>query len=290
MTITTPLDQLSGDIWINGNFVKWQDAKIHILTHSLHYSGGVYEGERAYRGKIFKLEEHVERLQNSAENMLLKVPFNFYEIIEAHLEILKRNNIDNAYIRPLIFRGSESLNMSNKMLSSNLMIVAIPSLEKLQKDLNIHISKWRKPHPDALPPQVKSCGHYNMMIVALEEAKALGYDDAILLDWRGYITECTTTNIFFVKNNQLITPIADAFLNGITRQTIIKLAKELGFEIKEKYIELNEITNYDEFFLTGTSAEVKFVASIDINGNKKNFEENKITKLLQQEYANLVHK
>lgn len=288
MTIM-PIDKLTGYIWINGELVQWQDAKIHIFTHGLHYSGGVFEGEMAYSGEVFKLEEHTDRLIASAKVMQMESPYSFDEIIDAHKLVIKKNNIRNAYVRPLIWRGAESLNLTNKVLSVNLMIAAIPSTPKPEKSFNLHISKWQKPHPDSMPPQVKSSGHYNMMIVSQMEAKALGYDDAILLDWRGFVAECTTTNIFFVKGDQLITPIADAFLNGITRQTVIGLAKKLGLEVKEKHFGLEKLEKYNECFMTGTAAEVKSVKSIDLGHKKIIFENNRITSLLHQEYASLVN-
>ncbi len=288
MTIM-PIDKAECYIWINGELVQWQDAKVHVLTHGLHYSGGVFEGEKAYSGEVFKLEEHTDRLISSAKVMQLEVPYNFDEIISAHKIIIKKNNIHNAYVRPLIWRGAESLNLTNKTLSINLLIAAFPSTPRSEKSLNLHISKWRKPHPDAMPPQVKSSGHYNIMIVSQMEAKSLGYDDAILLDWRGFVAECTTTNIFFVQENQLITPIADAFLNGITRQTVIELAKKLGLEVKEKHFGLEKLEKYNECFITGTAAEIKSVSSIDLGPKKIVFEDNKITSLLHQQYISLVN-
>lgn len=294
MTITF-LDELSGYIWINGELIKWQDAKIHILTHSLHYAGAAFEGERAYNGKVFKLEEHTKRLIASAESLRMKLPYSFDEIIEAHELVIKKNDIQDAYVRPLVFRGSESLNITNKSLSVSLMVAAIPSMRMFSDNLNIHVSNWRKPHPNSCPPQVKSSGHYNMTIVAQEEAKAAGYDDAILLDWRGYIAECTTTNIFFAIGNTLVTPIADAFLDGITRRVVIELAKELGFEVKEQYVELESIRQYDECFITGSALEIKRVGSVtitDVDGElvKVNFQDNRISKALQSAYYDLVRR
>ncbi|WPY00182.1 Branched-chain-amino-acid aminotransferase [Candidatus Trichorickettsia mobilis] len=285
---TTFLDQLSGYIWLNGDLVKWQDARVHALTHSLHYAGAVFEGERSYGGRVFKIHEHTERLLASASTMQMQVPYSFDEIIAAHESIIVKNKISDAYIRPLVWRGAESLNLTNKSLSINFMIAAIASSPKPADNVSLHISRWRKPHPDSWPPQVKSSGHYAMMLVALEEAKLQGYSDAILLDWRGYIAECTTTNIFFVYKDRVITPIADSFLNGITRQTIISLAKKLGLEVQEKHISLSDIEKYDECFLTGTAAEIKLVNSIALHSLQITFADNRITSLLQQEYAALT--
>ncbi len=277
-------------IWINGELIKWEEAKIHALTHSLHYSGAAFEGERAYEGKVFKLAEHTNRLIESARSLQMQEPYSFEEIIDAHKLIIKENRLVNCYIRPLIWRGGESLNMTNKMLSVNLMIATVHLTPRAEKNFDLNISRWRKPHPNSLPPQVKSSGHYNMNIVSQSEAKADGYDDAIMLDWRGYVAECTTTNIFFVQDQQLITPIADAFLNGITRQTIIELAKKLGLAVKEKYIKIEELDSYEECFMTGTALEVRGVNSITLTEKKIVFEYSKITQLLKKEYANLVRK
>jgi branched-chain amino acid aminotransferase len=288
MTFAT-LDKLTaGYIWLNGELVPWQDAKIHALNHGLHYAGSVFEGERSYEGKIFKIEEHTDRLLNSAKTMYLDVRFSKNEIIDAHQLLIEKNKIMDSYIRPLIFRGPESLNISNPNLSTNVLIAAIPITKKSKPDLKIHLSKWTKPHPSAVPPQVKSSGHYNMMIVAQMDAKHLGFDDALLLDWRGFVAECTTSNIFFARQDVLITPIADAFLDGITRQTIINIAKNLGLQVKESYIEQEDIKNYSECFVTGTAIEVAGVSSITLPQETIKFNENKIGSLMKAEYAKLA--
>ncbi|WP_341752822.1 MULTISPECIES: branched-chain amino acid transaminase [unclassified Candidatus Tisiphia] len=284
------LNQLSGYIWINGRFIAWQEAKIHALTHSLHYSGGVFEGEKAYNGKIFKLEEHTQRLIESAKSLSIEVPYSFEEIIEAHQLLITKNNIKDAYIRPLIWLGSESLNLTNVNLSVNLLIAAVPSTLRPSGALSLHIAHWRKCHPNSLPPQCKSSGHYNMMIVCQKEAKSLGYDDAILLDWRGYVAECSTANIFFVKDDQLFTPIADSFLNGITRQTIIELANDLNIKVIEEYITPDRVGEFNECFMTGTAVEVKGIKSINLGERNVIFEDSKITNLLKKEYNYLVCK
>ena len=289
MTITST-DQLSGYIWFDGNLVDWTDAKIHVLTHSLHYSGAAYEGERAYNGKVFKLAEHTRRLLESAKTLQLEVRYSFDDIIKAHELVLKKNEIKDAYVRPLIWRGSESLGLASKMLTTHMLIAAVPSTPRQVNGLNLHISRWQKSHPQAMPVQCKSSGHYNMMIVAEKEAFSSGFDDALLLDWRGYIAECTTTNIFFCKDKKIVTPIPDAFLNGITRQTVIELAKNMGLEVTEGYLEPKDIEKFDECFITGTAAEVKGIGSIDIGNKKVVFNENEITQTLQQAYANLVRR
>ncbi|WP_341789352.1 branched-chain amino acid transaminase [Rickettsia endosymbiont of Polydrusus tereticollis] len=283
------LEQSAGYIWINGKLISCLDAKINVLTHSLHYSGAVFEGERAYNGKVFKLKEHTIRLIKSAEALKLQVPYSVDEIIEAHKLVIEKNNIKDAYVRPLIWCGSESMNISHESLSVNVMVVAIPSEPRFPAEgINVHISRWRKASPDSLPPQCKGAGHYSTMIVSIREATALGYDDAILLDFRGYIAEFTSSNIFFVKDNTLYTPIADAFLNGITRQTIIEIAKKLGIEAKEEYIKLEDIENFTECFATGTAVEIQKIRSIDLGNKKITFKDHKITDSLKKEYDKLV--
>ena len=288
MIITLP-QQLSKYIWLNGEIIDSHQANLHLLTHSLHYSGGVFEGERSYNGKVFKLEEHTERLLNSAKIMQLEVPFNFDQIIKAHQIFIKQNEIIDAYVRPMIFRGCESLNMTNDSLSVNLMITATHS-RSASKDthFNLHISKWRKPAEDSFPAQVKSSGHYNMIIVAQKEAKFSGFDDAVMLDSKGFIAESTTANIFFVKDGILYTPIADRFLNGITRQTVIEIAAEHNIKTIEKRIELGDVSRFDECFVTGTAVEIKYVNSIAIEGQKVVFESSEITDFLKNKYHKLV--
>ena len=291
--VTDPLahsNQLFRYMWVNGKLVESHDAKVDALTHSLHYSGGVFEGEKAYNGKVFKLEEHTKRLLESAKTLRLEVPYSFEDIINAHYLLIEKNNIKDAYIRPLIWQGSESINLTHPIISVNLLIAAVPTNPRPATPLSLHLSRWRKPHPNSLPVQCKSSGHYNMLILCQKEAKSLGFDDAILLDWQDNVAECTTTNIFFVKNGHLHTPIADYFLNGITRQTIIGLAKGLNIDVSEERISVDQISKFDECFITGTAMEVREVKSIDIGGQNIVFAENKITNLFKQEYDTLVGK
>ncbi|WP_375327296.1 branched-chain amino acid transaminase [Candidatus Tisiphia endosymbiont of Nemotelus uliginosus] len=275
-------------IWINGEFIAVNDAKISVLTHSLHYSGGVFEGERAYNGAVFKLEKHTTRLLESAKILHLDVPYSADDIIKAHHLLIEKNNIKDAYIRPLIWHGSESLNITNPALSVNLLIAAINSAPKPSTSLNLHIAQFRKPHPNSLPPQCKSSGHYNMMITIQKEAKSLGYDDAIVLDWQGLIAECTVANIFFVQDEQLFTPIADRFLNGITRQVVLDIARTIGLEVKEARITIEQLKEFKEGFITGTSVEIKGINSINCGKETVMFKEDKITNLLKAKYRELV--
>lgn len=282
-------DQNIGYIWINGDLIPCESAKIHVLTHSLHYSGAVFEGERAYNGKVFKLREHSKRLIKSAEALGLKVPYNIEELMEAHELLMEKNKIQDAYIRPLVWCGSESLNITNPNLSTNVLIAAVPSMPRsFNEGVNLHIGRWRKAAPDMMPTQSKSAAHYNMAITSKKEAKALGYDDALLLDYEGYIAECTTTNIFFVKENILYTPIADRFLDGITRQTIIEIAKNLGLEVKEERLKLEQVENFTGCFVTGTAIEVQNIDAIDLGREKIVFNDHTIADSLKKEYGKVV--
>jgi branched-chain amino acid aminotransferase len=277
-------------IWFNGEIIDAKSTKVGVCSHSLHYSGAVFEGERAYDGVVFKLEEHIERLLLSAKAMHLKIPYLFSDIERAHQDLLQTNSVCDAYVRPIIWRGSESLNITNKKLSVNLAIIQIPTVTRKKEADRLHLSKLQKPHPNALPPQVKSSTHYGMAIIAKEEALSSGYDDALIRDWRGYVAECTTSNIFFVKDDVLETPIADAFLNGITRQTVIEIALKLGLRVQEKHIEINDLQSYSECFTTGTAAEIRGVKAITTPNFEHNFDRSKVTVMLQSEYMSLVRR
>ena len=282
--------KISDFIWINGQMVKWDDAKIHVMTHSLHYSGAVFEGERAYEGRIFKLAEHSKRLIKSAELMNIKTPYSLSEINQATKDVLEKNGLKNAYIRPLMWRNSESLGVYNPTLTANLLILAQESNPTFKSGMKLIVSPWIKPAEDVMPPQSKSSAHYAMLSISQELAKSQGYDDALILDSFDDIAECTTTNIFFGKDNEIVTPIADRFLDGITRQTIIEMAKNLGFKVREVRLTLEDIEKYDTCFTTGTSSEIKGVSSIDTVNNKLEFSNNSLVEKLQSEYAKLVGK
>ena len=283
--------KLSDFVWVNGEFVAWEDANIHALTHSLHYSGAVFEGERAYGGKVFKLMEHSQRLLKSAEYMLLKVDYSAKDIMNATEELLQKNNLLNAYIRPLIWRGAESMGIGADV-GCNLLIMATDSNPPFKMGQRLCVSPWKKPSQDSMPPQSKSSAHYGMMLVSQKLAKEGGYDDAILLDQYDDIAECTTTNIFFAKEKEslLVTPIADRFLNGITRQTVIEIAKDMGIKVREERLMLEDLEEYDICFTTGTSGEIKGVSSIDIEGKTLEFSGEEIINKLQQEFAKIVGK
>ncbi len=277
-------------IWINGKIIPWDHAYIHVLTHSLHYSGSVFEGQRAYNGAIFKLKEHSQRLIESARLMGISSPFNLDKIIAANNEILTANNFQNAYIRPLIWRGECGLGLFKDDMPVNMLITMQESNHPYKNNLRISLSKWRKNAEDAIPAQSKSSAHYAMAIVAKQEAKNKGFDDALMLDQHGFIAECSTSNIFFAKENELITPIADRFLNGITRQTIIEIAKRLGMNVNEKRVSLDEIKHYNSCFVTGTAIEIAGATSIQINDKEIKYPDNKIAHKLQEEFTKLTGK
>lgn len=283
-------NKMSDYIWINGEIVPWDEAYVHVLTHSLHYAGAVYEGERAYNGKIFKLREHTNRLLRSAEAMHLKVNFSADEINQATHDVLRLNNLKDAYVRPLIWRGAETLGAYNPILKCNILVLATESSPTFKNGMRLYVTPWRKVGVDAMPPQCKSSAHYAMMTVSQKLAQDLGYDDALILDQYDDIAESSTTNIFFGKGWAIVTPIADRFLNGITRQTVIEIARNIGIEVKEERLLLGDIGRYDSCFLTGTSAEIRGVFSISYDNAKVEFPNNNLVTRLQQEYAKVVGK
>ncbi len=283
-------EKLAEFIWINGKIIPWDEAYVHVLTHSLHYSGAVFEGERVYNGKVFKLTEHTNRLLKSAEYMHLQVDYSLEEIKVATEDILRKNNLQNAYVRPLIWRGAESLGAYNPVLTTNLLILAQESNPKFRNGLKLWVSPWRKIAENAIPVQAKSSAHYAMLSISQKLAQDAGYDDALLLDQFDDIAECTTTNIFFGREGELVTPVADRFLNGLTRQMVIKLAKNIGIKVREERISLEDIKEYDTCFATGTSAEIRGISSIYTGKQNIEFINDKMVAILQQEYAKIVGK
>ncbi|MCP5369981.1 MAG: aminotransferase class IV [Rickettsiaceae bacterium] len=274
-------------VWMNGKFMLLDEANISILSHSLHYSGSVFEGIRAHSGKIFKLKEHIRRLFNSASLMNLKVEYTESELINTTEVLIKKNSLSDAYIRPLIWRGNKDLKIDSQ---SEINIAIIAKNSKLAKtaDANLTISKWRKISPNASPVQSKSSMLYAMMRIAKEEAIKQSFDDALMLDYEGFIAENTTSNIFFAQDNVLFTPIADRFLNGITRQTVIKIAQNLGIKIKEVRINIEDLDKYDDCFATGTAIGIKGIASITNHEQKYIFNNKQITDLIRSEYYKLI--
>ncbi|AHK45033.1 MULTISPECIES: branched-chain amino acid aminotransferase [Ensifer] len=262
-----PFDQLDGEIWFNGEFVAWKDAKIHVLTHGLHYASAVFEGERAYGGRIFKLTEHNQRLHNSAEILGFKIPYSVEELDAASVELLKRQGFSEAYVRPIAWRGSEMMGVSAQ---SNRINVAIAiwqwgsyfnPAEKL-KGIRLDIAEWRRPDPKTAPSKSKAAGLYMICTISKHAAEAKGYADAMMLDYRGQVAEATGANIFFVRDGVIHTPVPDCFLDGITRRTVIELAKRRGYQVVERAIMPEELSGFSECFLTGSAAEVTPVSEI----------------------------
>ena len=262
-----PFDKRQGTIWFNGEMVQWQDAKVHVLTHGLHYGSSVFEGERAYKGKIFKTKEHTERFRKSANLMDFDLPFTDAEIIAAKDAVVAANGGGDQYVRPVAFRGSEMMAVSAQ---NNKIHVAIatwdwPSMfdpEVKMKGIRLDIADYRRPDPMCAPVHAKAAGLYMICTISKHKAEKKGYADAMMLDWQGRVAECTGANIFFTKDGQLHTPIADCFLNGITRQTVIEVAKKQGMTVNERRIMPDELTSMNECFIVGSAAEVTPVKEI----------------------------
>ena len=260
-----------GWIWMNGEFVPWKNATAHIISQGLHYASAVFEGERAYNGKIFKSEEHTKRFFKSAEIIGIEIPFSEDQINLAKNQLITKMNYKDCYVRPLAWRGGEQMGISTSNSNINVAIAVWDDwasyfrIEDRKAGLRLVTSPWKRPSPDTAPYQAKASGPYIICTMSKEFAEKKGYHDALMLDYRGYIAEGTGANIFFIKNHDIHTPTPDCFLNGITRQTVIKMATEQGFKITERHILPEEIRNYDEAFLTGTAAEITPIRSIDDN-------------------------
>ncbi|NQY82566.1 MAG: branched-chain amino acid aminotransferase [Alphaproteobacteria bacterium] len=258
-----------GFIWQDGELVNWNDCKLHMLTHSLHYGGAVFEGLRSYNSKIFKLEQHTRRLRFSAELIGYSLPFTDDEINLACQEVLQANGVIDAYIRPVAWRGSKAMGIAHQ---DNPVMMAVAAWEwpsyyspkKLLEGLRLRTSVWRRPSPGTAPVHSKVSGLYMICTMAKQEATDAGYDDALMLDYRGFIAESTGSNIFlFMEDGKLHTPLPDCFLDGITRQTAVELARVRGIEVVERHIAYEELTQAVEVFLTGTAVEITPIREID---------------------------
>ena len=261
------LDKLDGFIWLDGKLVPWTEANIHVLTHGLHYASCVFEGERAYGGVVFKTTEHSERLKRSANILDFEIPYTVAEIDAAKRLVIEKNKLPDAYVRPLAWRGSETMGVSAQ---TNTIHVAVACWEwpsyfepaERLKGIRIDLAKYRRPDPRTIPALAKASGLYMICTIEKHAAERKGYADAMMLDWEGRVAECTGANIFFIKDGKIHTPIADCFLAGITRQTVIDLAKQRGIEVIERRIMPHELTGFSECFITGSAAEVTPVSEI----------------------------
>jgi len=279
-------DNIDGHIWYDGRLVPWKETNVHVLTHGLHYASTVLEGERAYGGRIFKSSEHSERLKKSASILDFEIPYSVAEIDAAKQLVIDSNNLPDAYVRPLAWRGSEMMGVSASTNTIHLAIAAwnwpsyFDAATKL-KGIRIGLAQYRRPDPRTIPALAKAAGLYMICTISKHRAEREGYADAMMLDWQGRVAECTAANIFFVKDGRIHTPIADCFLPGITRATVIDLAERRGIEVVKRRIMPNELSGFSECFLTGTAAEVTPVSEIA----HWTFTPSKISEQLMMDYA-----
>jgi len=284
--MATPFDQRDGVVWFDGSLVQVRDAKVHLLSHGLHYASAVFEGERAYNGEIFKISEHSERFKRSAQVLDFEIPYSVAEIDAAKRLVVEKNEQPNAYVRPLAWRGSEQLGVSAQ---NNTIHVAIatwewPSYfnpEERLRGIRLDLAEYRRPDPRTAPCLAKAAGLYMICTISKHMAERKGYADAMMLDWQGRVAECTGANIFFVRDGRIHTPTPDCFLDGITRRTVVALARRRGFEVIERRIMPEELSEFSECFITGTAAEVTAVSQIA----EWNFTPGGITKQLMEDYS-----
>ncbi|QNN65667.1 branched-chain amino acid aminotransferase [Sphingomonas rhizophila] len=290
MADTASFDDRDGWIWFDGKLVPWREANVHILTHAMHYASSVFEGQRAYNGVIFRLNDHSERLRRSASILGFDLPWSAEQISDACNEVLKANGLTDAYVRPIAWRGSEQMGVSAQKTKPHLAIAAWewgkyfdPSIA--ERGIRLDISPWRRPAPYTAPTQSKAAGLYMICTMAKHAAEDRGYNDALMFDWRGQVAEATGANAFFIRDNKLYTPTPDCFLNGITRRTVMGLAEKRGIEVIERAIWPEELESFQQFFLTGSAAEVTFVQS----AGPWNFEVGELSRQLSRDYDDLVN-
>ena len=284
-----PFDQREGSIWFNGEIVPWKDAKIHVLTHGLHYGSSIFEGERAYAGKIFKSREHSVRLHNSAKIMDFELPYSVDELEVGKAKVVELNGGGDQYVRPVAWRGSEMMAVSAQHNKIHVAIAtwAWPSMfdpETKMKGIRLDIADFRRPDPQCAPVHAKAAGLYMICTISKHKAEKKGYADAMMLDWQGRVAECTGANIFFTRDGAIHTPIADCFLSGITRATVMEIAKQQGMEIIERRIMPDELKSFNECFIVGSAAEVTPVAEI----GPYTFKPGNISRTLMDAYSNAV--
>ncbi|MEM6310970.1 MAG: branched-chain amino acid aminotransferase [Pseudomonadota bacterium] len=282
-------DDRDGKIWFNGQIVDWRAANVHILTHAMHYASSVFEGERAYNGKIFLSREHSERLHFSASELDFQIPYTVDEIEAAKQEVLTANGFTDAYVRAVAFRGAgEDMGVAAAKNPVSLVIAAWEwgayYGDAKMKGAKVDIAKWKRPSPETAPVHAKAAGLYMICTTSKHAAEAKGCSDALFMDYRGYVAECTGANIFFVKDGEVHTPKADVFLNGLTRQTVIGMLKDRQIKVHERVIMPNELEDMQQCWLTGTAAEVTPVGEI----GDYNFEVGELTQMISNDYEKLV--
>lgn len=282
-------DNQDGNIWYNGALVPWRDSRLHVLSHGLHYASCVFEGERVYNGEIFKLREHTQRLIDSGKELGFEIPYSLEELEQATRDTVASQGFADAYVRPVAWRGSEMMGVSAQETKINVAIAVWEwpsyfSPEARMRGIRLTTSKWRRPAPDTAPVHAKAAGLYMICTLSKHDAEAKGYDDALMLDYRGRIAESTGANIFLIQDGKIHTPTPDCFLDGITRRTVISIAKKHGYEVIERAIMPKELANTSEIFVTGTAAEVTPVGEID----DYKFEVGTITRTLLEDYDALV--
>jgi len=283
-------DDRDGWIWLDGKLVPWRDAQVHVLTHALHYASSVFEGQRAYNGEIFKLREHTERLHRSAQLLGFEIPWSADQIDAACYEVIKANGWTDAYLRPVAWRGSESMGVAPGNTKPHLAIAAWEwgkyfGEELAREGIRLDIAPWRRPAPYTAPTESKAAGLYMICTLSKQHAEQRGFNDALMFDWRGRVAEATGANVFFVRDGTLHTPTPDCFLDGITRRTVMDLARKRGVDVEERAIWPEELASFEQMFLTGTAAEVTPVKS----AGPWNFEVGELTLQLQKDYDDLVN-
>ena len=286
-----PFDQRDGFIWLNGQLLPWQDAKLHVLSHGLHYGSCVFEGERAYEGRIFKSREHSERFKNSAQILDFEIPYSIEEIEAAKALVLQKNGWTSCYVRPVAWRGSEMMAVAAQDSTINVAIAmwdwpSMFDVNEKMRGIRLDIADYRRPDPRCAPVAAKAAGLYMICTLSKHRAERKGYADAMILDWEGRVAECTGANILFVKDGAIHTPLADCFLDGITRRTVIALAKARGIAVHERRIMPQELESFDECFICGTGAEVTPVSEV---GPYK-FTPGALSRTLMEDYSALVRK